>query len=475
MNDKPLHLYHRLPPLWRSLAVSLRGYYLKSWRYGAETEQLVEEALERDHWSPEQWRSYQEEHLAYMLHRAATQVPYYREYWLQRRRKRDGTSWEVLANWPVLKKETLRVQPQAFVAEDCDTRRMFHEHTSGTTGKPLSLWWSQETVRIWFALFEARIRHWNGVSRYDRWAILGGQLVVPFQQHKPPFWVWNAGLRQLYMSSYHLAPDCIPAYLEAMRRYQVTYMFGYASSMYALAQIALEKGLQAPPMQVAINNAEPFYQHQRESIAEAFQCPVRDTYGMAEIVCAASECQAGTLHLWPEVGIIEMMHDDVDEPVLPGQTGRLVCTGLLNADMPLIRYEVGDRGTLAREGRTCACRRTLPVLQEVEGRSDDVVMTPNGRRVGRLDPVFKADLPIREAQIIQESLQRVRVRFVPAPGYVDRDGMAIVQRLRDRVGDMEIVLEQVDCIPRSASGKFRAVISKVTPPEESPEEADRWN
>jgi phenylacetate-CoA ligase len=75
--------------------------------------------------------------------------------------------------------------------------------------------------------------------------------------------------------------------------------------------------------------------------------------------------------------------------------------------------------------------------------------------------VFQADLPIREAQIIQESLERVRVRFVPATGYMDRDGIAIMQRLRDRVGNMEIVLEQVDHIPRSASGKFRAVISKV--------------
>ena len=475
MNDRLLHLYHRLPPLWRSLAVSLRGYYLRSWRYGPETEQLVEEALERDHWSPEQWKSYQEERLPYVLHRAATKVPYYREYWLRRRRHGDRASWEVPDNWPILNKETLRENPRAFVAEDCDISKMFHEHTSGTTGKPLSLWWSRETVRAWYALFEARIRLWNDISRYDRWAMLGGQLVTSFTQTHPPFWVWNAGLRQLYMSSYHLAPGHIPAYLGAMRCYQVAYMFGYASSMYTLAQIALEKGLQAPPIQVAISNAEPFFRHQRESIAKAFQCPARDTYGMAEIVCAASECQAGALHLWPEVGIIEVMHDDLDKPVLPGQTGRLICTGLLNADMPLIRYEVGDRGTLAPQGRVCACGRTLPILQEVEGRSDDVVFTPDGRRVGRLDPMFKADLAIREAQIIQESLECIRVLFVPAPEYTDRYGMAVMQRLRDRVGDMEIVLEQVEHIPRSASGKFQAVISKVTPPEESPRGADKWS
>ncbi len=456
-----LKVYHRLPYPFRVLAASARGYYLRWWRYGSETERLVEEVLERETWRPEQWRAWQEERLAYTLHRAATKVPYYRECWRDRRRHGDRASWEVLKNWPILKKETLRENPRAFVAEDCNTQEMFHEHTSGTTGKPLSLWWSRETVRAWYALFEVRIRLWNDVSRHNRWVMLGGQLVTPFTQAHPPFWVWNAGLRQLYMSSYHLAADYIPAYLEAIRRHGVTYMFGYASSMYALAQIAVEKDLEAPPLQVAISNAEPLYRHQREIIARAFQCPVRDTYGPAEIVCAASECHAGTLHLFPEAGVIEVMYDAVDERIPLGESGRFICTGLLNADMPLVRYEVGDRGALAPEGKACACGRTLPILQEVEGRSDDVVLTSDGRRVGRLDPVFKADLPIREAQIIQESLERIRVRFVPASEYTNRDGIAITQRLHDRLGDIEILLEPVDHIPRSASGKFRAVISKV--------------
>jgi len=114
----------------------------------------------------------------------------------------------------------------------------------------------------------------------------------------------------------------------------------------------------------------------------------------------------------------------LDEPVPNGKVGRLICTGLLNADMPLIR--------------------------------------PDGRRIGRLDPVFKADLHIREAQIIQETLERLRVKLVPALGYTEDDAKVIIQRLRDRVGDMEIVLETVDQIPREANGKFRAVISQLS-------------
>src|SRR6201999_2266836 len=120
---------------------------------------------------------------------------------------------------------------------------------------------------------------------------------------------------------------------------------------------------------VIISNAEPLYAHQREFISRVFGCPVRDTYGMSEMTCAASECEAGKLHLWPEAGIYEVLRDDQDVPVRAGETGRLVCTGFLNPDMPLIRYEVGDRVAIAPPSEKCSCGRTLPILLSVEGRN----------------------------------------------------------------------------------------------------------
>ena len=209
MHDKLLRLYHRLPYPLRVLAASGRGYYLRWWRYGPETERLVAEALERETWSPARWQAWQQERLALVLHRAAKKVPYYREQWSARRRRGDRAAWEYLENWPILEKEHIRQNPRAFVADDCQIQKMYHEHTSGSTGKPLDLWWSRATVKAWYALFEARWRRWYGVSRQDRWAILGGQLVAPVQTRRPPFWVWNAALQQLYLTSYHLAPDLL--------------------------------------------------------------------------------------------------------------------------------------------------------------------------------------------------------------------------------------------------------------------------
>ncbi|MBK9054031.1 MAG: hypothetical protein IPL78_24890 [Chloroflexi bacterium] len=85
---------------------------------------------------------------------------------------------------------------------------------------------------------------------------------------------------------------------------------------------------------------------------------------MAEIVCAASECEAGQMHLWPDVGWLEILSFEADEPVNPGDEGRFVCTSLLNADMPLIRYAVGDTGAVAPQGTKCPVVATCPYCNQ---------------------------------------------------------------------------------------------------------------
>src|SRR5437763_11114602 len=134
---------------------------------------------------------------------------------------------------------------------------MVSEHTSGTTGTPLRLWQSHSTTRAWYALMEARWRGWYALSRANRWAIMGGQLITPIHQKSPPFWVWNAGLRQLYLSSYHLSAETCAAYLEAIRKYRAEYVLGYASSLHSLALFAAEQRLEPPQLKVVISNAEP--------------------------------------------------------------------------------------------------------------------------------------------------------------------------------------------------------------------------
>lgn len=459
MNRRLLKFYHGLPVPVRSLAASIRGYRLLWQRYGGDSGRLVGEALQRESWSAAQWAGWNSERLSRLLHLAVTQVPYYREQWAERRRQGDDSPWADLQNWPVLEKEAVRRDPRRFLLEGLDRRRLFEMHTSGSTGTPLTLWHTRRDEQGWYALFEARCRHWYGVSRRDRWGILGGQLVAPVSCRKPPFWVWNAGLSQLYMSTYHLAPDLVRYYLEALIRYHVQYLVGYPSALHLLAQAALEEQRGDLKLKVVISNAEPLYDYQRSAIVEAFNCAVRDTYGMTERVAAASECEHGEMHLWPEAGWLEVVNGV--RPVEVGGVGDLVCTGLMSSAMPLIRYRVGDQGAIAADGLECPCGRTLPRLAQIEGRSDDVLCTVDGRRIGRLDPVFKAGWPIREAQVIQESLGAIRVRLVPSDGFDDVIQQEVARQLRARLGDVTVEFEKVSEIPRGPNGKFRSVICNL--------------
>jgi phenylacetate-CoA ligase len=326
--------------------------------------------------------------------------------------------FEELADWPVLSKEEIRRNPSGFLADDLNRENCLDIKTSGSTGTPLTLVANRGGVRHRYALFEARWRQWHEVNKHHRWATLGGQMVARPGRKRPPYWVWNRPMRQLYLSAYHITPSTVADYVGAMRDYCVEYLLGYPSAIFELAREARNHGIECPHLKVVISNAEPLLREQREMIGTAFSCLVRDTYGMAEMVAAAGECENGTLHIWPEAGVIEVLDDD-GKPVPDA----------------IIRF--------------------------IEGRLDDVVFTTDGRRIGRLDTVFKADLPIRLAQIIQEVNGRLIVKVVPDSSFNGSVGEEIRRRLRARVGKMEIDLQEVSDIPRSPAGKFRGVISKV--------------
>ena len=282
---------------------------------------------------------------------------------------------------------------------------------------------------------------------------------MPPSAQKPPYWVYNHGMNQLYMSAYHLSHESAAAYVEALRNHRVQFIHTYTSGIYSLARFISELGISPPQLKVIVTNAEPIYDHQRELIESVFQCPVRETYGMAEMVAGAGECDAGHLHLWPDAGYMEV--DTGNENIVTTGTGQLIATGFVNLDMPLIRYRVGDSVTLSEQVETCSCGRSMPVLSSVEGRNDDLLKTKDGREIGRLDPVFKSSYPILEAQIVQKTLDLCVLRLVPTPGYSDVVAVEISNELRALMGPIRVEVKLVEAIPRGANGKFRAVLCEV--------------
>jgi phenylacetate-CoA ligase len=98
----------------------------------------------------------------------------------------------------------------------------------------------------------------------------------------------------------------------------------------------------------------------------------------------------------------------------------------------------------------------------VDGRIEDYVVTPDGRRVGRLDHIFKELPDVAEAQILQETQEAIDVLVVPRTRWKADSERSLLKEIRSRLGEeIGVTVRQVDAIPREANGKFRAVKSRV--------------
>ena len=107
----------------------------------------------------------------------------------------------------------------------------------------------------------------------------------------------------------------------------------------------------------------------------------------------------------------------------------------------------------------------MPILEAIEGRFEDICYTPDGREMLRFDTVFKGVKNIREAQVVQERVDVFTIHVVPAEGFNNRDIQTIKSNIRLHVGAVQTYVKPVLAIPRSQSGKFRAVICNLSDQE----------
>lgn len=452
---------YKASPVWfQNLGITLYGAMWRARRFGGAFSSLTDQFLEREAFSYQDWQTYQTEQLR-SLFGIAWQSSYYRKLmenlgWTPN--KINQLSLQELDTFPLLEKQELRAYPEDFLTHPRNRPRLYSYHTSGTTGTPLEIMMSAQTHQAASAAYEARCRRWAGINYKMSRAMIGGRMVVPRGDSSPPFWRYNWAERQLYMSAFHISPTNTRDYVKAMNHYQPAYLVGYSVSHYLLACMIEEQGLQVHQPQVVLTSSEKLTSEMRAKIEQVYRCKVFDGYSGVEACCLASECEHHTLHISPDVGIIEIIDENgnnlgYDEP------GQIVATGLLNHDQPLIRYKTGDIGILSQE--KCPCGRQMQVLKEIVGRMEDVVVGPDGRRLVRFHGIFVGLPHIREGQVIQEDLSDFSVRLVVTPDFNDQDRQILLKRFQERLGKIRLTINVVDAIERTTAGKFKAVISKI--------------
>jgi len=410
--------------------------------------------------SEEEIRKIQIDLFKSLLTHAVENVPYYQK---NVRLEKPGieaiSSMDILRELPILEKRILRETPEMLMSKSYDTRKLVKINTSGTTGTPLTIYISPDARKKNYAFFE-RSKQWAGINGFERSITFAGRTIVPAGQKEPPYWRKNLVFNNMSFSSYHLSKNTVEDYLEAIREIKPVFIDSYPSSISFIADHLIRNNADEIKVKAVITSAETLFTHQREKIEKAFGCKVYDQYGSAEQVVFVCQCEKGSYHLNPEYGYLEVL-DKNNQPVKAGELGEFVCTGFTNTAMPLIRYKIGDMGILS--DKQCACGRHFPVVERIDGRDDDVLITPDGRYIGRLDPIFKGvENTIKESQIIQEKIDLIRILIVRSEGYQEKHGEFIVSELGKRMGTtLAYKIEYVDSIPRAKNGKYRAVICNV--------------
>jgi len=451
-----------ISPVWlQHVEVSAFGLVWRHRRFGGAFGRMVEEFTSREAYSPLEWRHYQHDVLRRLLVHALASVPHYRNTFAARGLSAadlDRFAVEDLPALPLVTKEMIRSDPPAFLSTAMTSRRLHTYLTSGTTGTPLAVKFTDSMHQAWSAAYEARVRRWAGVHHEMSRAMIGGRLVVPSAHATPPFWRYNAAERQLYLSAFHIAPSHAADYVAALNRCRPDYLVGYASSHFFLARMIREQHLDVHRPQAVLTSSEKLTPEMRQTIEQTYRCPVFDSYSGVEICCLASECDRHQLHVSPDVGIIELLTAE-GEACQPGEPGEIVTTGLLNFAQPLIRYRTGDWAVASDE--PCACGRRMTILQQLIGRLEDTVVGPDGREMVRFHGIFVGLPRIREGQVVQESLRHFRVRLVADASFGENDRALVRKRFEERLGPVEVTFDMVDRIERTERGKFRAVISNV--------------
>lgn len=457
-----LQKLYEFAPVWaQNTMVSAYGWSWQRRRFGGVFEEQLNQFKDRENFSSDQWYNYLAQELNQLLIHCFDKVPFYQEKWSEAgitRHELGRFSVEDLRRLPILTKQKLRKQgTSTLLARYRETGGEFFP-SSGSTGTPTAILFSNAMHQRWSAAFEARIRHWAGVNRHMARGMIGGRRVVPEGASRPPYYRYNWFERQTYFSAYHIASTTVADYVKGMTDNHVEYMTGYAMSNFFLARFIQENGLHAPKMKAVITSSEKLSSMMRETFQEVYGCATYDSWSGIEACGLVSECEQGSLHISPDVGIIELL-DEHGVPVGPGEVGEVFCTGFLNYDQPLIRYQIGDRMRLGR-GK-CACGRNMPVVEEIIGRVEDVVVGPDGRELVRFHGIFVGLPNIIEAQVIQWEIDRFEVKVVTERDLQPAERQTIADRMKSQLGSIRLEVNRVNDIPRTSNGKFHAVVSHV--------------
>src|SRR6266498_866916 len=430
----------------------------------------------RERWSGAELAAHQRREEARLREFAVTRSPFYRRF-------HEGLGHAPLGELPVLTKATLmdnfdqistdpalRLADLQAYLERPDAGPKFGSRywvaaTSGSSGRKAVI---PSTAAEWSAVIWSygRASEWTGVRAGPghpvRMAVVSS--ATPWHQSARV----AASVHSPFIATERLDAgwplDEIVTRLNALRPDVVV---AYASMARTLAAEQVAGRLRISPR--AVNSSSEVLTPEARMMAErAWQVPPFNVYAATETGGIAAECRYHHgMHLFEDLVIPEVV-DNAYRPVPAGHPGdRLLVTVLFSRTIPLIRYEMTDRVTLATQ--PCPCGLPLRLLDSIEGRTDDVLALPAaGGGTVRVHPVvFHQVLDLLDAagwQVRQHDGRLAVLVAGPGSGFDPATTERAVRAALTTAGALApaVRVSVLEAIPAGAAGKRPLVVADHT-------------
>ena len=454
-----LSLYDRMPEWSRHAAGRAFRLLPSKWRWGSHYPKFRDLAAAARHWSSDQCRAYQLEQLAAVLRHAGSTCPFYRQSFA--RAGFDFTRLrrlEDLDNCPTLDKTTLLQHLPELTSAAYPPSARLYVTTGGSTGVPVGFYLQKGVSRSKEQAFLESM--WKRAGYFDgaRVAVIRGH--VTSSRAEGRIASLDATRNWLMLSSYHLTPERLPDYLDAIERFAPDLLHAYPSAALQLAEY-LEKSGQSwrVPLRGVLCGSERLTLPQKRLLQRIFGCRIYRWYGHAERAVLAGEGERSELfYFFPQYGMVEFGPPD-DEGLR-----EVIGTSFHNYVMPLVRYRTGDRALLPTPESGAHREFSWPAVVDIVGRAQEFLVSATGRRISLTAFNMHSGIfdDLYAVQFYQDEPGVAEFRYVAGPNFSESRLGLIEAGIRRKLGDdFEVVLRAVDEVERTPRGKHRWLVTRL--------------
>ncbi len=354
---------------------------------------------------------------------------------------------------PVLTKEVFRQDSSLFINKNYNGP-VSNEVTSGTLGNPLVIPIDRHKSAFIRAVMY-RNYGWYDIDVGDKQARFWG--IPPAPKLRLRESLKDLSANRIRLSAFNISDDAFKQFVNKLRKFKPKYFYGYPSLLYKFSQWLSDNQITMNDLNLSaiICTGEVLYDFQRKGIESTFQCNVVNEYGTTETGIIAFECQDGNLHINSDHVYLESIKSEEF-----ADTGSLVVTELNNSYNPLIRYQLGDLGSISED--SCKCGIGFPILKNLTGREGNFIVTPMDQYIfsAILSYTFKDG--IKQFQGIQNKKDELIIKIVRDKKVTDEMLMNYKKTLSNTLGEqMRIIFDDVPHIEAERSGKLRYFISNL--------------